>query len=32
EEAFIKSINIGTPEQPNILVGEEARKWLKDNK
>ncbi|WP_028558684.1 pentapeptide repeat-containing protein [Paenibacillus pinihumi] len=31
EEAFIKSINIGTPEQPNILVGEEARKWLQDN-
>ncbi|NMO94999.1 pentapeptide repeat-containing protein [Paenibacillus lemnae] len=32
EEAFIKSINVGTSEQPNILVGEEARKWLKDNK
>lgn len=31
EEAFIKSINIGTPEQPNILIGEEARKWLQDN-
>ncbi|WP_310877571.1 pentapeptide repeat-containing protein [Priestia megaterium] len=28
EEAFIKSINIGTPEQPNILIGGEARKWL----
>lgn len=32
DEAFIKSINIGTPEQPKILVGEEARKWLQDNK
>lgn len=31
EEAFIKIINIGTPEQPNILIGEEARKWLLDN-
>ncbi|MCR2806921.1 pentapeptide repeat-containing protein [Paenibacillus soyae] len=31
EEAFIKSINIGTPEQPNLLVGEEARIWLQDN-
>lgn len=31
KEAFIKSINIGSPEQPNILVGEEAKKWLNDN-
>ncbi len=31
EEAFIKSINIGTPESPNILVGEEARQWLQNN-
>jgi uncharacterized protein YjbI with pentapeptide repeats len=31
EEAFIKSINIGTPEQPVILISEEARKWLQDN-
>lgn len=31
EEAFIKSINIGTPEQPIILGGEDARKWLQDN-
>ncbi|GGI11633.1 pentapeptide repeat-containing protein [Gottfriedia solisilvae] len=31
EEAFIKSINIGTLEQPVILIGEEARNWLKDN-
>lgn len=28
EEAFIKSINIGTPEQPIILKGEDARQWL----
>ncbi|WP_052132618.1 pentapeptide repeat-containing protein [Paenibacillus polymyxa] len=28
EEAFIKSINIGTPEHPIILVGEDARQWL----
>lgn len=31
EEAFIKSINIGTSEQQVILIGEEAKKWLKDN-
>lgn len=31
EEAFIKSINIGTPEQPVILKGEEAKKWLQEN-
>lgn len=30
EEAFIKSINIGTPEEPNILVGEEAIEWLQE--
>ncbi|MGO4527477.1 pentapeptide repeat-containing protein [Paenibacillus sp. 2TAF8] len=30
EEAFIKSINIGTLEEPNILLGEEAIKWLQD--
>lgn len=30
EEAFIKSINIGTLEESNILVGEEAIKWLQD--
>lgn len=28
EEAFIKSINIGSPEHPIILTDEEARKWL----
>lgn len=28
EEAFIKSVNIGTPEHPIILKGEEARMWL----
>ncbi|MED1797445.1 pentapeptide repeat-containing protein [Brevibacillus porteri] len=28
EEAFIKSINIGTLEQPVILAEEEAREWL----
>ncbi|WP_078552220.1 pentapeptide repeat-containing protein [Bacillus alkalicellulosilyticus] len=30
EEAFIKSINIGTAEKPIILMGEEARKWLQN--
>ncbi|WP_427108144.1 pentapeptide repeat-containing protein [Lysinibacillus xylanilyticus] len=30
EEAFIKSINIGTPEKPIILMDEEARKWLQN--
>ncbi len=28
EEASIRSINIGTVEQPDILAGEEARNWL----
>ena len=28
EEAFIKSINIGTVEEPILLMGEEAREWL----
>ncbi|AMM93248.1 pentapeptide repeat-containing protein [Peribacillus simplex] len=28
EEAFIKSVNIGTPEHPIILKGEEGRQWL----
>jgi uncharacterized protein YjbI with pentapeptide repeats len=27
-EAFIKSINIGTPEHPIILLGTEAKQWL----
>ncbi|NPC91703.1 pentapeptide repeat-containing protein [Bacillus sp. WMMC1349] len=31
KEAFIKSINIGTIEQPIILEGEDARGWLQDN-
>ncbi|MFT9820052.1 pentapeptide repeat-containing protein [Lysinibacillus sp. NPDC056185] len=31
EEAFIKSINIGTQEKPIILTGEEAKKWLQNN-
>ena len=31
EEAFIRSINIGTPEKPIILTGEEAKKWLQNN-
>nr|WP_276523214.1 pentapeptide repeat-containing protein [Lysinibacillus fusiformis] len=30
EEAFIKSINIGTAEKPIILMGEEARKWIQN--
>ncbi|MED4532572.1 pentapeptide repeat-containing protein [Metabacillus fastidiosus] len=30
EEAFIKSINIGTPEKPIILTDKEARKWLQN--
>lgn len=30
EEAFIKSINIGTPEKPIILTDEEAREYLKN--
>jgi uncharacterized protein YjbI with pentapeptide repeats len=28
EEAFIESINIGTPESPILLEGEEAREWF----
>jgi len=31
EEAFIKSINIGTPEEPIILTGKEARKWIQNH-
>ncbi|WP_042473862.1 pentapeptide repeat-containing protein [Bacillus ndiopicus] len=30
EEAFIKSINIGTPEKPIILVKEEALEWMQN--
>ncbi|MEK4171384.1 pentapeptide repeat-containing protein [Lysinibacillus sp. FSL L8-0312] len=31
EEAFIKSINIGTPEKPIMLMGKEARIWIQNN-
>jgi len=30
EDAFISSINIGTSENPIILVGEKAREWLQN--
>ncbi len=30
EEAFIKSINIGTLENPMILLGEKAREWIQN--
>ncbi|MFJ6267105.1 pentapeptide repeat-containing protein [Lysinibacillus xylanilyticus] len=30
EEAFIKSINIGTQENPIILLGEKAREWIQN--
>ncbi|MCM2588063.1 pentapeptide repeat-containing protein [Rossellomorea marisflavi] len=30
EEAFIKSINIGTVEEPILLMGEEAGEWLQN--
>ncbi|WCH46218.1 pentapeptide repeat-containing protein [Lysinibacillus sp. OF-1] len=31
EEALIKSINIGTPEKPIMLMGKEARIWIQNN-
>ena len=30
EEAFIKSINIGTKENPITLLGEKAREWIQN--
>lgn len=28
DEAFIKSINIGTTDEPQMLYGDEAKQWL----